>query len=38
MGRLLAGWLDDKRPVDLLTREPDQVVDAARHTFEEVDA
>jgi hypothetical protein len=33
-----SGWLDDKRPVDLLTREPDQVVDAARHTFEEVDA
>jgi hypothetical protein len=33
-----SGWLDDKRPVDLLTREPDQVVDTARHTFEEVDA
>jgi hypothetical protein len=33
-----SGWLDDKRPVDVLTREPDQVVDAARHTFDEVDA
>src|SRR5574337_602235 len=32
-----SGWLDDQRPVDLLTREPDQVVDAARHTFDEVD-
>jgi hypothetical protein len=32
-----SGWLDDKRPVDLLTREPDKVVQAARHTFEEVD-
>ena len=32
-----SGWLDDNRPVDLLTREPDQVVDAARQTFEEVD-
>lgn len=32
-----SGWLDDQRPVDLLTREPDQVVDAAQHTFEEVD-
>jgi hypothetical protein len=32
-----SGWLDDQRPVDLLIREPDQVVDAARHTFEEVD-
>ena len=33
-----SGWLDDKRPVDLLTREPGQVVDVARHTFDEVDA
>jgi hypothetical protein len=32
-----SGWLDDRRPVDLLTGEPDRVVDAARHTFEEVD-
>lgn len=30
-----SGWLDDQRPVDLLTREPEQIVDAARHTFDE---
>lgn len=30
-----SGWLDDQRPVDLLTREPEQVVEAARHTFDE---
>jgi hypothetical protein len=30
------GWLDDQRPVDLLTREPEQVIEAARHAFEEV--
>jgi hypothetical protein len=30
-----SGWLDDKRPVDLLTREPEQIVEAARHTFDE---
>jgi hypothetical protein len=29
-------WLDDERPVDLLTREPEQVIGAARHTFDEV--
>ena len=33
-----SGWLDDRRPVDLLTRDPDQVVDAAQHAFEEVGA
>lgn len=32
------GWLDDKRPVDLLTRSPDDVVEAARHAFEDVTA
>lgn len=32
-----SGWLDDQRPVDLLTRAPDQIVDAAQHTFEEAD-
>jgi hypothetical protein len=31
-----SGWLDDQRPVDLLTREPEQVVEAARHAFDEV--
>jgi hypothetical protein len=31
-----SGWLDDQRPVDLLTREPKRVVEAARHAFEEV--
>ena len=30
-----SGWLDDQRPVDLLTREPDQIVEAARRTFDE---
>jgi hypothetical protein len=30
-----SGWLDDHRPVDLLTREPDKVVEAARHAFDE---
>lgn len=30
------GWLDDKRPVDMLTKSPDDVVDAARHAFEDV--
>lgn len=30
-----SGWLDDQRPVDLLTREPEQIVKAARHTFDE---
>jgi hypothetical protein len=30
-----SGWLDDHRPVDLLTREPEQIVEAARHTFDE---
>lgn len=30
-----SGWLDDQRPVDLLTREPEEVVEAARHTFDE---
>jgi hypothetical protein len=30
-----SGWLDDQRPVDLLTREPEQIVEAARHTFDE---
>ncbi len=29
-----SGWLDDKRPVDLLTRQPEQIVDAAQHTFD----
>jgi hypothetical protein len=33
-----SGWLDDQRPVDMLTREPEQVVEAARHAFEEVAA
>jgi hypothetical protein len=33
-----SGWLDDQRPVDLLTREPEQVVDAAHHVLDEVDA
>ena len=32
------GWLDDQRPVDLLTKSPDRVVDAARHAFEDVTA
>jgi hypothetical protein len=31
-----SGWLDDQRPVDLLTREPEQVVDAAHHVLDEV--
>jgi hypothetical protein len=31
-----SGWLDDQRPVDLLTREPKRVIAAAEHTFEEV--
>ncbi|MGH3634308.1 hypothetical protein [Mycobacterium sp.] len=31
-----SGWLDDQRPVDLLTREPEQIVEAARHTFDDV--
>jgi hypothetical protein len=31
-----SGWLDDQRPVDLLTREPEQVVDAAHHILDEV--
>ena len=31
-----SGWLDDQRPVDLLTREPERVVGAAQHAFEEV--
>jgi hypothetical protein len=30
------GWLDDQRPVDLLTREPEKVIEAARLAFEEV--
>ncbi len=30
------GWLEDKRPVDLLTKAPAEVVDAARHAFEDV--
>jgi hypothetical protein len=30
------GWLDDKRPVDLLTKSPDEIVDAARHAFEDI--
>jgi hypothetical protein len=30
-----SGWLDDERPVDLLTREPEQIVEAARHLFDE---
>lgn len=29
-----SGWLDDQRPVDLLTREPQRVVEAARQTFD----
>ena len=33
-----SGWLDDKRPVDLLTKSPDQVVEAARHAFEDIAA
>jgi hypothetical protein len=33
-----SGWLDDRRPVDLLTREPENVVDAARRAFDEVPA
>ncbi len=32
------GWLDDERPVDLLTREPELVIGAARHAFDEVPA
>ena len=31
-----SGWLDDQRPVDLLTREPERVVAAAEHAFEEL--
>jgi hypothetical protein len=31
-----SGWLDDQRPVDLLTREPEQVNDAAHHILDEV--
>lgn len=30
-----SGWLDDQRPVDLLTRAPEQVIEAARNTFDE---
>lgn len=30
------GWLDDDRPVDLLIKSPDDVVEAARHAFEAV--
>jgi hypothetical protein len=30
-----SGWLDDQRPVDLLTREPEEIVEAARRTFDE---
>jgi hypothetical protein len=30
-----SGWLDDQRPVDLLAREPEQVVEAARHLVDE---
>jgi hypothetical protein len=30
-----SGWLDDNRPVDLLTQGPEQIVEAARHTFDE---
>jgi hypothetical protein len=30
-----SGWLDDERPVDLLTREPEQIVEAAHHLFDE---
>jgi hypothetical protein len=30
-----SGWLDDERPVDLLTREPEQIVDAAHHLFDQ---
>ena len=30
-----SGWLDDERPVDLLTREPEQIVEAAQHLFDE---
>lgn len=33
-----SGWLDDKRPVDLLTTAPDDVVEAAGHAFGEVAA
>jgi hypothetical protein len=33
-----SGWLDDRRPVDLLTGKPDEVVEAARHAFDEVAA
>ncbi len=32
------GWLDDQRPVDLLTKSPKQVVEAAQHAFEDVTA
>jgi hypothetical protein len=30
-----SGWLDDERPVDLLTRHPEQIVEAAQHLFDE---
>jgi hypothetical protein len=30
-----SGWLDDERPVDLLTRAPERVTAAAEHAFEE---
>jgi hypothetical protein len=33
-----SGWLGDQRPVDLLTREREQVVEAARDAFEEAAA
>lgn len=33
-----SGWLDDQRPVDLLTRAPDAIAEAAHQTFEEVAA
>jgi hypothetical protein len=34
----VTGWLDDKRPVDRLSTNPDDVVAAAQHTFDEVAA
>jgi hypothetical protein len=30
-----SGWLDDERPVDLLTRAPERVTAAAEHAFED---
>lgn len=32
----VTGWLDDNRPVDFLIKSPDDVLEAARHAFEDI--